>query len=111
MSGIDQVERTIAADKAAIEMRDVALKLTTNRDYKKVITQGYFTDEAVRLVGLSADPNLTDAGREDVIRSIQAISYLQQYLRTLILTGNLAERDLEEQEDLLLEMQDQEDAE
>lgn len=96
--GIDQA-------KEAIAMRDALLRLTKNRDFKKLITEFYFEKEPVRLVMLKADP-AADSEKEqaNILAEIDAISRFRHFLRMVMTAGNTSERAMGDYEDTLSEL-------
>jgi hypothetical protein len=95
MSDIEQIELSLNDAKELVARRDSILKLRTNRDFRKIILDGYFKDEAVRLTSLTAAPGF-EKHRDDVFLSIQAISLLQQYLQTVLQLGDTAAKNIED---------------
>lgn len=77
-----QIEVTIEELKAQVAKLEVVVKLSDDPNFKKAITEGYLKDEAVRLVGLLADPSVVcdpDA-HKDVINQMHGVAYLRRYL-------------------------------
>ena len=92
---IEEIEVSIDEAKKAVELRDSILKLTKNKDFKKVIEENYFEKHASRLVLLKADPNMQkEEEQKNIMDNINAIGHFRQYLRTVIQLGNQAERDI-----------------
>ena len=52
---VEEIELEINQAKEKVALKDSLEKLIKNRDFKKVITEGYFEQEAIRLVLLKAD--------------------------------------------------------
>ena len=52
---INAIERDIKEARKHVELGDSLERLLNNRDFKKVIVEGYFEKEAARLVHLKAD--------------------------------------------------------
>lgn len=86
MSNINEVqelEASIQRAKEHVEFGNVVERLLATRDFKKVISEGYFEQEAIRLVHLKADPNMqSTAQQESIVKQMDAIGSLKQYLRT-----------------------------
>lgn len=79
---IQQLEESIERAKERVEFGTVIERLYATRDFKKVIGEGYFEQEAIRLVHLKADPNMQSvAQQEAIVKQIDAIGSLKQYLR------------------------------
>lgn len=92
---IEEVELSISQAKELVEKKDAVLRLTENKDFIKVITEGYFEKEASRLVLLKADDSMQgDTEQLNITKSIDAIGYLRKYLGTIIQFGRMAERDI-----------------
>lgn len=104
---MNQMEITIAQAKEMVAARDAALKLKTNREFKKVILEGYFREEAVRLTSMLADPGAANF-QDAIIADLRAISGLQVYLHNLMLQGDTAERSIAENESELETMRGEE---
>lgn len=100
MSDIQQIEITIEQAKKLIERKNQIEKLTSNREFRKVILDGYFVDEAARLAGISGDP-LHARDHDDILLSLQAISKLRLFLQNQIRMGEVAERELNEHYEVL----------
>lgn len=84
-----------------IARRDLALKLETIPEFRKMILEDFCVTEAARLIGLSADPALTKEQREDALSMGQAAGHLRRYLSTTVRMGNVAARELKEIEEYL----------
>lgn len=95
MSQVEEIELSMAEAQKLVDRKDRVNKLMTNRDFNKIVIDGYFKDEAARLTALSADPALIEH-RDEIILSIQGISLFQQYLRTAVMMGNTAEQEIAE---------------
>jgi len=103
---MEAVELSIAQAKLSIENREALQRLTGNIDFEKTILEGYFKEEASRLVLLKADPSM-DAYQDQIDKQIIAIGQLRQYFRTIMALGSQAEKamadDEETREELLAE--------
>lgn len=103
MSDIQEIEITIEHAKKMVERRDAARKLASNREFRKLVMEGYFIDEAARLASISADP-LMKSSRDEIILSIQGISTFKQFLQNIIRMGDVAANELREHEEALEEL-------
>lgn len=89
---IEQLELNIEDAKEIVSRKRAVENLLKNDDFKKVITEGYFKDEASRLVLLKADMNYqTVESQSQMDKSIISIGYLRQYLSSLMQLGTMAE--------------------
>ena len=96
---IEQLEITIDQAKANIDMADALQRLYDNKDFKIVITNGYFTDEASRLVLAKAMPELSgDDAQKDIENCIIAIGHFRQHLNSIFVKGNMAQKALHDAE-------------
>lgn len=91
MSQVNQLETQRAENAKAIELRDEAIKLSTNREFKKLILDGFCRDDCARYAQLSADPALNAEQRADSLALAQSAGHLRRYLSMLIAQGNRAE--------------------
>lgn len=75
-----QLDRDAKALKPQVELGLALDKLRVNRDFNKLIVEGYLKDEAIRLVHLKADPNMQAPEQQAGIdRDIAAIGVLNQF--------------------------------
>lgn len=103
-----QIELTMNQAKDLISFAESLERLHKNRDFKKIFSEGYFKDEALRLVGLKADPNMqTPERQEQILRDIDAIGSLQQYFRTVYQRAAWAERAIQDGQEALEEIQNE----
>lgn len=104
-SQLEEVQVTIKQSKEAIALMNSVLKLTENKDFKAVITEGYFEKEASRLVLLKADPSLQNEKEQlEIDRRIIAVGYLRQYLSYIVQIGRMAEKSLQDAEETQQEL-------
>lgn len=108
MSDIEQIEISMEQTKELIRRKEMAMKLSSNREFKKLILEGYFQDEAARLVSISASPNMTEH-RDEIFESITAISHFRQYMQNIVRMGETAEYELAEQRETLTELENMDD--
>lgn len=63
-------------------------QLTKNRHFNKLITEGYFKDEAARLTGLLGEPEFaSEQDQKELFSQLKAISHLKQYFRSITMVG------------------------
>lgn len=109
MSDISQLEISIEQARNMVALRDAVVKLSTNREFKKVFIEDYFKAEAIRLVDLSADPIITEDQKADVLVSMHGISVLKQYLRRLTQMGDIAEQEIKDAREEIDHIREEED--
>lgn len=102
---IQAVEKNIKEAKAVVELASALERLRTNRDFRKVVTEGYFKEEAVRLVQLKADPNMQHPDvQRAILRDIDAIGSLNQYFEAIFTTSRMAAKAIAADEETLVEL-------
>lgn len=94
MSEVSQLEKQLADTKTLVARRDMALKLSKNSDFRKLILEEFCVQEAARYVQASADPALGATERADALAIAQASGHLKRYLSVIVQMGSVAERDL-----------------
>jgi len=104
MSDIQDLEQGIKDAEELIGRRQMALRLSENRDFRKLILEDFIITEAARLVQLSADPALNEQQRADALSMAQATGHLKRYLSMMVQMGYTAERELPQMQSALDEM-------
>lgn len=90
----EQVQQvTLDEVNASIADLDALGRLEANADFKRLFIEGYFKDEAVRLVMAKADPSLQEPeAQAAILRDIDGIGSLRGYLGGLRLKARMAEK-------------------
>jgi hypothetical protein len=104
MSDIQDLEQGIKDAEELLGHRKMALKLSENREFRKLFTEEYFVNEAARLVQLSADPSLKPEQRADALAMAQATGHAKRYLSMCVQMGAVAERELPAMHEALAEL-------
>lgn len=92
-----QVELSIEQAENNIQRKEALQRLYDNKDFRQLIIDGYFRDEASRLVLLKADSTVQDDKEQEQIRKmIDSIGYLRQYFNVIHQFGSMAESALEQ---------------
>lgn len=107
---VQALEGQLARTKELIDRRNLALRLSSNRDFRKLILDEFCVKEAARLVGESADPALDPRERADALAMAQSAGHLKRFLSATFQMGAVAERDISEIEEALAEARAEEDA-
>ena len=98
-TAIQQIESNIRQAKKVVEFGDAIERLRGNRDFKKVIIEGYFEQEAIRLVHLKADSNMQGTeSQKAIVAQMDAIGTLSQYLQTQSTLARMADKAIEADE-------------
>ena len=96
---IQQLDRSIKQSQKLVDLGDALDRLRNNRDFKKVIVEGYFEQEAVRLVHALSDRNMQSSESQDSIqKQMIGIGVFSDYLHTLSTQANMARRSVEADE-------------
>lgn len=90
--------------------RDMALKLSSNREFKKLILEEFCVNESARYAHSSADPALTAEQRADALALAQAGGHLRRWLSIKVRMGNTAEAQQGDLDDALAEARGEADA-
>lgn len=99
---VKQLQRSIAAAKEHIEQGKALERLRKNKDFQKIIQEGYLTSEAVRLVHLKGDDNMQSPEKQGhITKRIDAIGCLAGFLSTVSYLASNAERSLSDDEETL----------
>lgn len=104
MPNSNTAEIQISIDEAneAIAFANSLEKLHKNRDFKKVIVDGYFKKEAIRLVNLKADPNMQSPEKQAaVVQAIDSIGALRNFFGTAYHQADWARNAIEAAEEEL----------
>lgn len=108
MSSIEQVELGIKEARKTVDLATSVKKLQRNRDFKAVVSQGYFKEEAARLVHLKGNPGMqTPEHQAAILRQIDSISAFATYLDHLVRFGEMAEQAIEEDQETLRQMEEE----
>lgn len=94
LEDIKALEQSIADNEHIIAQREKALRLSANPDFRDLFINGFFRDEAARLVHMSSDPNVSLQDRADALAMAQGAGHTKRYLSVIVQQGYLAERDL-----------------
>ena len=99
MNDLEQIEITIESAKKKIQTMEALNRLMDNKDFQRIIDEGYLKEEPVRLVYLKAAPEMQeDLMQKQVISAIDGIGQLRAYLSLLMTQGYSALRALEADE-------------
>jgi hypothetical protein len=109
MSELQQLEQQRADIQEALELRDAALRLSENKDFRRLFIEMYFKSEAARLVQMSGDPVLNKDQREDALNMAQATGHAKRFLSMLVVRGNTLSRDVEDLEQQIIEARQEEE--
>lgn len=110
MSEVYALEKQREDAKELLARRELALKLSKNPEFKKLILQEFCTNECARYAQSSADPALNAEQRADALALAQSAGHLRRWLSVIVTMGNNAERAMPELDEAI-EMARQEEGE
>lgn len=103
MSQVQELEKQLSDAKKLVDVRQMALRLGQNSDFRKLILEGFCLHDAARFVQVSGDPALPPAERADALAQAQASGHLKRFLSVCIAMGQHAERTMSELEEAVEE--------
>ncbi len=104
---IQQIQISIEECKEKIALGECLKRLSKNRDFKKLIEQCYFKDEAHRLVMIKASPNCQDeAVQKDIIKDMDGIGCLYQFFCAIGSEAETMAHNLKQHEDMRDELEE-----
>lgn len=103
MSEVAQLEHQRESFKEQIQNRDMAIRLATHPDFKKLILQEFCVNECARYAQQSANPGLSDREQKDALAIAQAAGHLRRFLSVMIQMGNNAENQMVDLDEALAE--------
>ena len=96
---LQQLEVNIKQAQKMVDLGSALDRLRNNRDFKKVIEDGYFEQEAIRLVHLMSDSNMQSPEIQTSIhKQMIAVGVFRDYLETLSIRAGMARRSVEADE-------------
>lgn len=102
---IQAIEQSIKRAKGVADFGTAIERLRVNKDFKKVVLEGYFEQEAIRLVHLKADPSMQSAdSQKSIISQMDAIGSLSQFLNTALQMASMANKQVESDEATIEEL-------
>ena len=93
---IQALENSIKHATVMVELGNALDRLLSNKDFKRVVLEGYFKDESIRLVMLKADAKMQSIEYQAaIVKQMDAIGSFNQYLTTVMQLSAQAERSIE----------------
>ncbi len=90
-----EIEVSIDAAQGAVDNKDKIMKMISTQEFKDVIEEGYFKDEASRLVMLLTDDEFKgDEKQESIMNDMIAISGFRKYIATRLQIGSQMEQQI-----------------
>ena len=101
MSEVSELENQKKQYQELINLRDAILALNNNPYFKKAILESYCLNECARYVGVSGDPALRKEDRKLALEMAKGCQHLKRWLNVQIQMGDKAEKDIEEIDKLI----------
>lgn len=102
---IAELEQDISDKKEESQLYDALSRLTKNADFDLLIKDGYFREEAIRLVSLKSAPDFqTPDQQTHIIRQIDSIGELKSYFQRIAMMGENAQRDIASMEEEIVHL-------
>lgn len=99
---IDALEQQIESKRHQIEQSNALERLMKNKDFQNIVVEGYFKQEAIRLVSAKgARENQAPNIQADILRDMDGIGSFQRHLALITMKGELAADSLGESEAML----------
>lgn len=111
MSDVFQLEQQLTKAKLLVEQRDAALRLSKNRDFKKLILDGFCLNDCARFAQMSADPVLNKDQRADALSMAQAGGHVRRFLQMMLVIGDTAEIEMRDLPDEIALARQEDEAE
>jgi hypothetical protein len=108
MSEVAALEHQLDNAKELMRLRDVAMKLSNNREFKELILDRFCVKECARYAQLSADPGLSENDRANSLALAQAAGHLRPFLSVTVQMGNSAAGQIQDLEEAIIEARQEE---
>ena len=103
MSDVLALEKQLNNAKELVAKRELALKLSENPEFRKLILDEFCVQVCARYAQMSADPGLGPVERADALALAQAAGHLRRFLSVVVQMGNHAERQMADLEQAIIE--------
>ena len=105
---IQHVELSLEEAKKIVDLGEAISRLEQNRDFQKVILDGYFGAESKRLAFLTADVTLPPENQQAVWAGIRSIGELRAYLLSRKSMAEVARKEIGDHQETLEELRGEE---
>ena len=90
---LNKLQHNLEVNRKVAETGDALERLTANRDFKKVIIEGFFEKEAIRLVQLKGHPeHQSEESQKRILMQMDAIGVLASYFDQVATAAELARK-------------------
>lgn len=105
MSDLSELREHLTSLQKTVVIGEQVKRLKLNRDFDEIIAQGFCTDEMKRCMSLAVCEKLPQETRELANNMAKASAVLDNYLKTLEQFAQLAQRDIEEVQEAILNLE------
>lgn len=98
---VTQLEAQLRDAKELARRRDLAIKLSKNKEFRELILDDYIVAEASRLAAAAGDPNLTEVQQRSMYSMALAPGHLKRYLQVITQMGDTGADSIPEIEEAL----------
>lgn len=92
---VQLIEVSIEEANKQVNLGKALDKLHKNREFKQIILEGFFKEEAIRLVGLKAHPAMQDEAQQAaILKEIDAIGSLRNYFGKIYQGAAMADQSI-----------------
>lgn len=96
VSTVQALEEQQSEMKLVAERGQMAMRLYSNPDFRKLIMEGFCVTDCARYARESGNPALPAENRADSLAMAQAAGHLKRFLSVTVQMGHQAERNLAE---------------
>lgn len=108
---VEDIHLDISDAQAKVRKADALERLHNNADFKAIVLEGYFKEQAAGLVAMRAHPAMQNEREQaNLLRGIDAIGEVQQYFSGIFQQGNMAAEAIRSAEHELEEMEQEGEA-
>lgn len=105
MTELQQVEQELQTMKHNISVGEMLERLSSNKDFKTLILDGYLRENAIRLVHLKSHPNQQTPDKQAALmRQMDGIGALEDHFRSIRQQAELAKDSLDSREQFKAEL-------
>jgi hypothetical protein len=105
-SQIAEIQAQATQAKQFAEFGQAIERLKVNRDFQKVVLEGYFREEAIRLVNAKASPECESPDKQrSIVTQIDAIGCFHGYLNTKLRLADIGAKQVAECEAAIEEIE------
>jgi hypothetical protein len=106
---IQAIEANIKEARKLVELGEALERLKANKDFRTVVTEGFFEKEAIRLVQAKSNPGFQSSEmQKSILSQIDSIGNLNMYFQTILQQAAMARKNIELDESMVEELRAEE---